>query len=96
MTWTHLRTRHYTSRAHFLSAILQLQQNAAVYNRGARVRNKAYVPGGSEPETIKRGPGKIAHPGVATLVDVFVERVYEYLNEADVATQARLRRRLLL
>jgi hypothetical protein len=90
ITWTQLRTRHFTSQGHFLSSIAQLQQNARVYNLGCTVPNKAYIPGGAEPEYVRKGPGKLACPAVGHLVDVFVQRVSEYLGDPEVAKEVRV------
>ena len=79
ITWTSLKKRQHTSRRALLEDIDRMAQNANKYNQGGLVRNPAFVPGGGEPEMIKRKPGLYALPELPARMDAFRKRVTDLL-----------------
>jgi hypothetical protein len=82
--WPSVLKRQFASRDAFFAVVAQMHQNAIAYNRGCEKPNKRWEPGSSEPQHIRVGPGRAAAPAVASLMDVFVERVHEYFARPEV------------
>jgi hypothetical protein len=90
VTWGQLKSKKLVSRAALYDVVSQLATNARVYNRGCEVPNKAYTgPGCGKPPRVRRGPGRVAHAGVAVLADVFGGRVREFLEQPAKAHRVR-------